>query len=152
MAVTDLVSAQMTWIQSGQAQSVDPSIGAGEILRPVVDGLTIVYTLTTTYPPVKKPLMITSNKNDAGQSIGLNFPEGLPVEYFPEIVQWSLGETRGNKVIAAPWYNPAPGVQPSIAPAYAQNGDVTRQGLERVGTDQLWRCVTVHPCLSCQHI
>lgn len=139
-SAADIVTAQENFINYGGAYLTDPAVGAGEPLRPTLDGTTVVYSLTTTYPPNKKPVFLTSNKDDAGQAIGLTYPYGLDTSDFEGLVVQSLGSDRGEKVMDAPWYNPLPGVSPPVTPAYLVQADITREALSRLGTDQLWKC------------
>ncbi|KAG8896867.1 hypothetical protein FRB99_008608, partial [Tulasnella sp. 403] len=138
--LSTILSAQDNFVNTGQAFFVDPSVGTGEPLRPIVDGTTIQFSLTTTYPSQKKPLFITNNKNEAGQAIGNSYPFGCAGCDFVSSMVFALGQNRTDTILAAPWYNPSPPADRTIAPAYRQNGDVIRQALERIGTDQQWRC------------
>ncbi|KAG8907869.1 hypothetical protein FRC00_011563, partial [Tulasnella sp. 408] len=136
-SVSDIISAQDDFIFNWVAYSVDPSVGNGEPLRPTVDGTTIKYTLTTTFPPTKRPLLITTNKNEGGQAVGQYFPEGLTTDAFLPSIQSTLGNDRAQTVNDSPYYNPTAS---NLVQPYVQNGDVTRQSFDRVGTDQSWRC------------
>ncbi|KAG9014930.1 hypothetical protein FRB90_005034 [Tulasnella sp. 427] len=137
-SLSDILSAQADFLfYSGTVYGVDPSVGTGEPLRPTVDGTTVKYTLTTTFPPTKRPIMITTNKNEAGQIIGQYFPKGLTTDAFYPSINSSLGESRAKTVNASPYYNPT---NSNLVQPYYQNGDVTRQAFDRVGTDQSWRC------------
>ncbi|KIO29359.1 hypothetical protein M407DRAFT_70684 [Tulasnella calospora MUT 4182] len=136
-SVSDILDAQDSFIFNGVAYYVDPSVGNGEPLRPVVDGTTIKYTLTTTFPPTKRPVLMTTNKNEGGQAVGQWFPQGLTTDAFLPSIQGTLGNDRAQTVNDSPYYNPTGS---NLVEPYVQNGDVTRQSFDRVGTDQSWRC------------
>ncbi|KAG9044216.1 hypothetical protein FS837_008611 [Tulasnella sp. UAMH 9824] len=136
-SVADIIDAQDTFINYGIAYFTDPSVGNGEPLRPFLDGTTIKYSLTTTFPPTKRPILITNNKNEGGAAVGQFFPKGLSTDDFLSNIQNSLGNDRAQTVNDSPYYNPTGS---NLVQPYVQNGDVTRQAFDRVGTDQTWRC------------
>lgn len=136
-SLSDILSAQDDFVFGGVAYGVDPSVGNGEPLRPTVDGTTIKYTLTTTFPPTKRPILMTTNKNEGGQAVGQWFPQGYSTDAFLPAIQSTLGNDRAATVNNSPYYNPTGS---NLVQPYVQNGDVTRQAFDRVGTDQSWRC------------
>ncbi|KIO33221.1 hypothetical protein M407DRAFT_4015 [Tulasnella calospora MUT 4182] len=121
-SVSDILDAQDSFIFNGVAYYVDPSVGNGEPLRPVVDGTTIKYTLTTTFPPTKRPVLMTTNKNEGGQAVGQWFPQGLTTDAFLPSIQGTLGNDRAQTVNDSPYYNPTGS---NLVEPYVQNGDVT---------------------------
>ncbi|KAG8992686.1 hypothetical protein FRB94_011384 [Tulasnella sp. JGI-2019a] len=135
--VSSILSAQSNFLDNGIAHAVDPSVGTGSPIRPHAgDGGLIQSTLTTTYPSTKKPLFITSNRDDAGQVVG-GFPDYLPISQFATVVQMQVGTTRAQPLTSSTFYDPS---SSGLLQPYAANGDVARQALDRIGTDQMWRC------------
>ncbi|KAG8879925.1 hypothetical protein FRB97_001279 [Tulasnella sp. 331] len=136
--VSTIIAAQNNFLFDGLIQEVDASVGIGEPLRPHDgDGGLIQSTMTTTYPSTKKPLLITSNRDDAAPEFGTDLPFGLPIGEFGLIVDEFVGDTRGAPLNASTFYNPC---LPGLVQPYVQNGDVLREALDRYGTDALWRC------------
>ncbi|KAG8992377.1 hypothetical protein FRB94_011638 [Tulasnella sp. JGI-2019a] len=140
VSVDAILSAQKTFLSNGFVQALDPSVGIGAPIRPHSgDGGLIQSTLTTTYPSTKKPLFITSNRDDGGQEIGLGFPFGFPTDEFDAALDSEVGVTRAAPLISSDFYEPS---APNLVQSYVANGDVARQALDRFGTDLVWRCPT----------
>lgn len=135
--VSTLLAATDNFIYNGGAQALDPSVGVGEPLRPHDgDGGLIQFTLTTTYPSTQKPLFVTSNRNDAAQEMGTELSFGFPESEFTAVVDQEVGDIRAVPLISSNFYDPN---STSLVQPYVANGDVTRQALDRLGTDLLWR-------------
>lgn len=148
--IPTILSQQDNFINYGTAYLLDPSVGSGEPIRPHVDGSLVTSSLTTSYPSVKKPLLITSNRDDAGQAIGGYYPADWDISNFAPTVEGSLGQQRSNVLLPSPYYNPDPSLSPPLVQPYINNGDQTRQALSRLGTDQLWRYVVLGSLVSWQ--
>jgi hypothetical protein len=138
LPVSSIMAAQDNFVNTGYAYSLDPSVGTGEPIRPHFDGNIITNTLTTDYPGTKKPILMTSNKNDAGQVVGESFSPDLDVSYWADYVEEFVGPNRLPAIGSSHYYNPT---DPALTEPYIANGDVVRQVLERDGTDQIWRLV-----------
>ncbi len=144
MSLSNLLTAQANFLNT-DLTTIDPSVGTGECIRPHFDNSIIKYTLTTTYPSTKVPLMITTNKNDAGQIDGLAFNPDMSSDWFVPILQQVLGNDRANTLAASPYYTLGTSPSPTLGEPFPANGDQTREALERLGTDQMWKCVSIEP-------
>jgi carboxylesterase type B len=103
-----------------------------EPIRPVLDSSFIATSLDATaspFPHVSKPLLITTVLNEAGPFIYGTFPSPLPESAWQPIVDGSLGPTRGPAVRGSPYYPVTPDLSNDIRPL-----------LEKLGTDQQWKC------------
>ncbi|KAF8798128.1 alpha/beta-hydrolase [Phlegmacium glaucopus] len=115
------------------ASTLDAAAGAGEPIRPVLDGSFITTPLDSTapFPPVSKAVLLTSVANEAGPIIYGNFPNPLPEAAFSPICQATfLSTERTDIIVSSPFYLPVP-----------SDGSVdARVQLQTLGTDYLWRC------------
>ncbi|KAF7331245.1 Carboxylic ester hydrolase [Mycena kentingensis (nom. inval.)] len=132
LSTADILSAYDTL--KSQAMSLDPSTGLGEPIRPVMDGTLLTSSLDSTapFPPVSKPLLITTVANEAGPTIyDLLFPgpDPVPAAYFAPTTALSLGDARTQAVVDSPYY--------PIDPAGSEDARVP---LQTLGTDYIWRC------------
>jgi hypothetical protein len=102
-------------------------------MRPVRDGVLITSTLDSTspFPPVSKPIILSNVRNEAGPTIYWNFNDPIDTSTYRTIVSSSLGDPRASNVLSSPYYQ-VPGGQTVDA----------RVQLEKMGTDQVWRCAT----------
>ncbi len=117
------------------AYTVDPSTGTGEPMRPVKDGVLITSPLDSTapFPPVSKPLMISTILNDAGPAIYGLFTSPLSESGLQAFCKASLGPVRTSKIINSAFYRPM----------ILLNGSVDARGqLELLATDELWKCAS----------
>lgn len=135
MSIDDLLVAQDNLINA--AMSLDPSTGLGEPLRVVRDGSLITTPLDSTaaFPPVSKPVLLTNVKNEAGTSIyGGGTPAIAPSDY-ESLVDETFGDAATAAILANPNY---------AVPASTNGTDNSsfdeRPTLEKLGTDQIWRC------------
>lgn len=113
---------------------IDPSTGLGEPLRPVRDGSLITSPLDSTapFPPVKKPVLISTVLNEAGYTVYSQFPQPLPTSMLSPVLSATLGPNRTDIILASDFYPPVPS---------GPNGTVdARDQLESIGTDYMWRC------------
>lgn len=115
------------------ADTIDPSTGTGEPMRPVKDGVLITSPLDSTapFPPVSKPLMISTVLNDAGPVIYGFFASPLSESDFQAFCNASLGPVRTSKAINSAFYRPVVLLNESAD---------AREQLEPLATDELWKC------------
>ncbi|KAF6764023.1 crystal protein [Ephemerocybe angulata] len=133
LSITSILAAQKTVYDS--APNLDPAAGNAQPIRPVLDGtfITTPLDISSTFPSVSKPLLVTSVSNEATYAIYDVFRDPIPEEYFPDICAATFGEERTTTVISSPFYQPSPG---SIV-----DGEVdARAQLAILGTDYLWKC------------
>lgn len=119
------------------AINIDPSATMEEPMRPVHDGTLITSTLDSSspFPQVSKPIILSTVVNEAGPIIyGSLFATPLDASSYAGFVHSSFGETCANSLLAYPGYQ----VPTSSG---GQTADA-RIELERLGTDQVWRCPT----------
>ena len=102
-------------------------------MRPVLDGSFITTPLDSTapFPPVRKPLLITSVANEAGPTIYSTFTSPLPESAFSPICQATfLSTQRTDIIVSSPFYSFPP-----------SGGSIdARIQLQELGTDYIWRC------------
>ncbi|KAK7040934.1 hypothetical protein VNI00_009530 [Paramarasmius palmivorus] len=130
LSLDTIISAQMSVYSQGQA--LEPAAGLAQPIRVVKDGSFIASPLdsTATFPSVNKPVLISTVKNEAATQIYNFFPE-LPESAFQDAVLASLGEDRTTKIVQSTYYNAVP----------LSDGTVdARVQLEKLGTDQMWKC------------
>jgi len=100
----------LQWEMQLETAMVDPATAGPVPFRPVHDGLCLTTTLTTTFPPTDKPLLITTVVDDGGPAIFNPFsgiPAGLPAEYFAGILTLMMpNDSRVTKVVESPYYTP----------------------------------------------
>ena len=127
LSVDDIVGASNTLFS--QAIFLNPAAGIGEPIRPVHDGQLITTTLTTSspFPQVSKPILVTNVVNEAGPTIYQMFSSPVSSQDSVQILYGLLGTSRTDTILAAQRY------------ATQDSGDV-RPGLEKLGTDYLWKC------------
>lgn len=102
----------------------------GEPIRPVLDGVVITTSLTTSFPSTSKPLLITTVRDEAApQLYSMLPPFPLPEYYFDIVIAAQLGPTRTATIDASPYY-----------PHTIVTGDEVRDALIKSGTDFIWRC------------
>lgn len=113
-------------------------MGAGERIRIVKDGSLITTTLdsTTPFPAVSKPVLITNVKNEAATSIFGGVP-AITASDYEGLVELTFGTSATDAILANANY--------AVAPATNGTSNVStdqRPLLEKLGTDQIWRCPT----------
>lgn len=117
-----------------QAAYLDPAAGLGEPIRPVHDGNLITTTLTssTPFPPVSKPIMVTTVRNDAGPTIYTAFDSPMSEQLYQQFLTMVLGTSRADTLSASERYT----VQ--------TRGGVcdARPTLEKIGSDYMWKCAS----------
>lgn len=125
--VSTLLTAQSTLINN--APGIDPAAGMSQPIRPVLDGTLIKYSLTTTFPPTLKNILLTTVKDEAGSAIYsiVNYP--LPPAYFMYAATGLFGATRATQIDD----------QYKVS---NENVDDIRPELVVVSTDGAWRCPT----------
>jgi hypothetical protein len=128
-SVDDILDAQDNL--SNAAMTLDLSTGVGEPIRLVRDGSLITSPMDSTapFPSVSKPIIVSNVKNEAGLSIFGGVP-AITTESYIQVVNGSFGAGPTAKILANPNYA-------------ALNGTADedqRPVLEKLGTDQIWRC------------
>ena len=118
------------------AVNIDPAATQAEPMRPVYDGALITSTLdsTTPFPQVSKPIILSTVLNEAGPAIYGQFTSAMSTYLYEEIVDASFEELEASNLLTSPYYQvPAP-----------SNGNAAdaRVQLEKMGSDQIWRCAT----------
>ncbi|KAF8205748.1 alpha/beta-hydrolase [Mycena galopus ATCC 62051] len=128
LSLDSILDAQVTL--GNNAPSIDPSTGSAEPIRPVRDGslITTPLDLTAAFPSVKKPILLSNVRNEAGPTIYGMFAAPLTPSTFDPVCEASLGDARTATVTASPFYN--------------SNVPDIRVPLETLGTDYVWRCPT----------
>lgn len=131
LSLNAILSAQDVFCNN--AWSIDPSATSAEPIRPVHDGVWVTNTLDSTspFPQVSKPIILNTVRNEAGPTIYGIFNDPVDPSSYTTIVQSSLGEPRASNLLSSPYYQ-----SPSDPTADA------RVQLEKMGTDQVWRCAT----------
>lgn len=132
LSLDTILNAETTLLN--QSMEIDPSTGLGEPLRPVRDGSLITSPLDSTapFPPVKKPVLISTVLNEAGYTVYSQFPQPLPTSMLSPVLSATLGPNRTDIILASDFYPPVPS---------GPNGTVdARDQLESIGTDYMWRC------------
>jgi hypothetical protein len=115
---------------ASEAIYLDAAAGNSQPIRPVRDGTLVVSSLnsvSSTYPSVDKPILITTVKNDAGSAIYGNFDFDVDHSLFELIVGGTFGTPRTDQVLQSSWYQ-------------LPSGTDGRVVLQTMGTDSLWKC------------
>lgn len=139
LPIDDILVAQNTLLDN--ALQLDPSTGQGEPIRLVRDGSLITSPLDSTapFPSVSKPILLTNVRNEAGLSI-FGFVPPIDVSAY----EGAISQTFSSSATQAILQN----VNYAVSTLTATNGtDVAstqdeRPTLEKLGTDQIWRCPT----------
>jgi hypothetical protein len=134
LSLNHILSAQDEFCNN--AWGIDPSASFAEPIRPVHDGILITNTLDSTspFPQVSKPIILSTVRNEAGPTIYSVFNAPVNTSTYSMIVQSSLGDPRASNLLSSPYYQvPAPETGQTID---------ARVQLEKMGTDQVWRCAT----------
>lgn len=131
LSLSDVLSAQSDLLNS--ATSLDESSGASEPIRVVQDGSLITSPLddTAPFPSVDKSILVTTVQNEAGATIYNWFDTVLTDAYFSIVSTANLGAARTATITNSVYYPPMANIQ-GVTDA--------RVRLEKLGTDQMWRC------------
>jgi len=132
LSLSTVLSASNTLYQT--ATNIDQSATSAEPMRPVHDGILITTTLDSTspFPPVSKPVILSTVVNEAGSAIYGSFPNSINNSTYEEIVLQAFEEPRATNLLESPYYRVP-------VPSRGQSADA-RVELEKMGTDQVWRC------------
>ncbi|KAG9048678.1 hypothetical protein FS842_000341 [Serendipita sp. 407] len=122
-SLSTLITAQANF----NGQAVDPAAGMAEPIRPVLDGTLIQYSLTKTFPPNLKPLLITTVKDEAAEAIYSNIGFPIPPAYYSLVATNLFGSPRDVQI----------GAQYKVA---EDTTDDIRPLLVDITTDGAWRC------------
>lgn len=124
LSLDTILNSEMTLF--GTAFQTVPVAGQSEPMRPVRDGSLITTSLdsTTPFPPVSKPVLITTVAQEAGFAIYANNPT-LTQDDLTNQCDATFGEDRSSIIFSSGFY-------PSASDARVQ--------LQAIGTDYLWRC------------
>ncbi|KAJ8088079.1 hypothetical protein PM082_013630 [Marasmius tenuissimus] len=122
-----------TWTIQNTGQQINAAAGLGEPIRVVQDGSFITSPLDSTgaFPSVNKPLLISTVKNEAATTVYGFFENALPNSAFFPACAGIIGSDRASTVTSS-------GVYPS--PPLSNGSEDSRVALEKVGTDQMWKC------------
>ncbi|KAH9079154.1 alpha beta-hydrolase [Lactarius deliciosus] len=118
------------------AVNIDPSATRAEPMRPVHDGTLITSTLdsTTHFPKVSKAVILSTVLDEAGPAIYGQFTDPMSTSFYEEMVHASFEEPRASNLLASPHYE---------VPVLRDGGAAdARVQLEKMGSDQVWRCST----------
>ena len=131
LSVNDILDTQNDVFDN--AINLDPAAGNSEPIRPVLDGSLITAPLDSTapFPPVNKPILVTTAAQDAGFAIYLGNPDPLPEDDFEPALNMTFGPARTSTIMNSNFY-PTPPPADGIPDARVQ--------LQTLGTDYLWRC------------
>ena len=126
----------------GAAFSLDQSTGQGEPIRLVKDGSLITSPLDTTaaFPAVSKPILLTNVKNEAGLSIYGSVNFDLDTSTYEELVDGTFGQPATSAILNNTNYAVVVANTNTNGSAAATVDE--RPTLEKLGTDQIWRCPT----------
>ncbi|EKM55684.1 uncharacterized protein PHACADRAFT_184465 [Phanerochaete carnosa HHB-10118-sp] len=124
------------------ALGLDPSTGSGEPIRLVRDGSFITSPLDSTapFPSVSKPILVTNVRNEAALSIYGGIP-AIGVADYEELVEETFGTGATQAILKNTDYAVATLGAVGGGADIATTAD-ERPTLEKLGTDQIWRCPT----------
>lgn len=120
-----------------------PGVSASEPIRPVIDGSIVTqaffqYTNNANLGNRNRQVIFTTVKDEAGPTIAsVSQGQMLAVDYYPIFVQALMDADRAGKVLGSGLYKPDPA-----------NADATRDQLELLGTDWVWRCANQQAALN----
>ena len=118
------------------AVNIDPSATRAEPMRPVHDGTLISSTLdsTTPFPKVSKAVILSTVLDEAAPAIYGQFTDPMSTSFYEAIVLASFEEPRASNLLACPHYQ--------VPVLRDGNATDARVQLEKMGSDQVWRCST----------
>lgn len=118
------------------AVNIDPSATRAEPMRPVHDGTVITSTLdsTTPFPKVSKSVILSTVLNDAGPAIYGQFTHPMSTSFYEAMVHGSFEEPEASNLLTSPHYQ--------VPVLRDGNAADARVQLEKMGSDQVWRCPT----------
>jgi carboxylesterase type B len=116
---------------------IDPSVGQGEPIRVVHDGVFITSPLDSTapFPHVSKPLLISTVRDEAAFAIYGAITNPLPSNMLDPVVNATFGSPRTDQIVSSSRY-----VVPAPPKGSTKDTVDARAQLEELGTDYLWRC------------
>ncbi|KAI0303553.1 alpha beta-hydrolase [Multifurca ochricompacta] len=134
LPLSSILSASDALYNNGM--SIDPSATQEVPMRPVHDGTFITSTLdsTTPFPRVSKPIILSTVLNEAGPAIYSHFANPMSASLYSAIVQATFEDPRASNLLDSPSYQVPVFADGRVADARVQ--------LERMGSDQVWRCPT----------
>lgn len=109
---------------------VDQAVGASQPIRVVHDGSFITSSLTSQFPHVSKPILISTVRNEAGYAIFGGIRDVLPQDQLINAVGATFGDPRTQQIMSSGKY---------AAPTSNTQSDARPQ-LQQMGTDYLWKC------------
>lgn len=129
LTIDDILTAQDNL--NDAAPTLDASVGIGEKLRVTRDGQLITTTLDSSspFPAQSKPILVSNVKNEAGLSIYGGVP-AIQADSYQFLVDQTFGDDATAKILANPNY----------AALNGSSDEDQRPVLEKLGTDQIWRC------------
>jgi len=115
---------------------IDAAATQDEPIRPVHDGALITSTLdsTTHFPNVSKPIILSTVLNEAGPAIYGQFTNSMNTSFYEALVHASFQEPEASNLLESPYYR-----VPVLSDGNAADARVQ---LEKMGSDQVWRCAT----------
>ncbi|KAI0672899.1 alpha/beta-hydrolase [Trametes maxima] len=136
LTLNSIMSSQNTLLNMAAGNELDAAVGASEPIRPVRDGTLITTTLdsTSTFPKVDKPVIVSTVRNEAGPTIYGGFPDSVNDSLYEQLVSFTFGNPRTNRILDAAVY----AVSPNVDGVQSDQ----RPQLEELGTDQVWRCAS----------
>ncbi|KAI9065347.1 alpha/beta-hydrolase [Trametes sanguinea] len=136
LSLDDVMSSQNTILDMAANSELDPAVGASEPMRPVLDNVLIKTTLDSTspFPKVSKPIIVSTVRNEAGPTIYGGFPDSVNDSFYEQLVSFTFGSPRTNRILNTAVYAASPNVDGVEADQRPQ--------LEELGTDQIWRCAS----------
>ncbi|KAI0372978.1 alpha/beta-hydrolase [Pilatotrama ljubarskyi] len=136
LSLDDVMSAQDAILDMAANNELDPALGASEPIRPVRDNTLITSTLDSTspFPKVSKPVIVSTVRNEAGPTIYAGFPDGVNDSLYEQLVSFTFGNPRTNRILNTAVY--------ALSPAVDGVDPDQRPQLEELGTDQIWRCAS----------
>jgi len=116
------------------AVNIDPSATQAEPMRPVHDGVLLTSTLdsTTPFPKVSKTVILSTVLDEAGPAIYGQFTDPMSTSFYEALVDASFEEPRASNLLASPYYQ--------VPVLRDGKGADARVQLEKMGSDQVWRC------------
>jgi carboxylesterase type B len=134
LSVQDILDATDNTFMAGLTGQLDPSIGGGEVFRPVRDGTLITSPLSTsaTFPRQSKPILVTTVIDEATPTIfGFVDPQPIAPADYHATVRASYSDSSTSTLVNSSFYKLPGGL--------SANADV-RPTVQVMGTDGIWRC------------
>ncbi|TRM59289.1 Alpha/Beta hydrolase protein [Schizophyllum amplum] len=119
LSLDDILDASLNLFGSAYSLDASATHARWQLITSTLD-------LTTNFPSVNKPVIISSVKNEAAPTIYGNIPS-LTSEYFYNACAASYGDERTDTLTNSSYYS-------------TDGVDDVRSVLEKLGTDSIWRC------------